>query len=92
MEAICSTETSVATEQTTWRHIPEYDILHNHRCENLKSYNECFCFLIPFMQQLQLHDGVQCLSSNELYIQLLYLASYLGPSYISVPHIVKRNK
>jgi hypothetical protein len=38
MEAICSSETSVATEQITRRHIPEDDTLHNHSCENLKSY------------------------------------------------------
>jgi hypothetical protein len=38
MEAICSSETSVATQQNTRRHIPEDDTLHNHRCENLKSY------------------------------------------------------
>jgi hypothetical protein len=40
MEAICSSETSVATKQTTRRHIPEDDTLHNHRCENFKSYND----------------------------------------------------
>jgi hypothetical protein len=28
MEAICSSETSVETQQTTQRHIPEDDILH----------------------------------------------------------------
>jgi hypothetical protein len=39
MEAICSSETLVATQQTTRRHIPKDDTLHNHRCENLKSYN-----------------------------------------------------
>jgi hypothetical protein len=38
MEAICSSETSVASQQTTRRHIPEDDTLHNNRCENLKSY------------------------------------------------------
>jgi hypothetical protein len=38
MEAICSSETSVATHQTTRRYIPEDDTLHNHRCGNLKSY------------------------------------------------------
>jgi hypothetical protein len=37
MEALCSSETSVATQQTTRRHIPEDYTLHNHRCENLKS-------------------------------------------------------
>jgi hypothetical protein len=39
MEAICSSETSVENQRTT-RH-------HNHRCENLKSYNYfvCCCFV-----------------------------------------------
>jgi hypothetical protein len=38
MEAICSSETSVATQQTTRRHIPDDDTLHNHHHGNLKSY------------------------------------------------------
>jgi hypothetical protein len=38
MEAICSSETSVETQRTMRPHIPEDDTLHNHRCENLKSY------------------------------------------------------
>jgi hypothetical protein len=38
MEAIRSSETSGAIQRTTRRHIPEDDTLHNHRCENLKSY------------------------------------------------------
>jgi hypothetical protein len=38
MEALCSSETPIATQRTTRRHIPEDDTLHNHRCENLKSY------------------------------------------------------
>jgi hypothetical protein len=42
MEVICSTETSAETQRTTRRHIPEDDTLHNHRCENLKSYI-CVC-------------------------------------------------
>jgi hypothetical protein len=42
MEAICSSETSVATQQTTRRHIPEDDTLHSHRSENLKSYTVTF--------------------------------------------------
>jgi hypothetical protein len=28
----------LAAQQTTRRHIPEEDTLHNHRCEKLKSY------------------------------------------------------
>jgi hypothetical protein len=38
MEAIYSSETSVDTQQTTQRYIPEDGTLHNHRCENLKPY------------------------------------------------------
>jgi hypothetical protein len=38
MEGACSYETSVLTRPTR-RHIPEEGILHNHRRENLKSYN-----------------------------------------------------
>jgi hypothetical protein len=33
----------VATQQTTWHHVPEDDTLHNHCCENLKSYIFCRC-------------------------------------------------
>jgi hypothetical protein len=36
MEAISSSETSVHATSTQ-PHIPEDDILHSHRCENLKS-------------------------------------------------------
>jgi hypothetical protein len=42
MEGICSSETSVDAQRTTWRYIPEVDTLHNIRCENLKSYKYCF--------------------------------------------------
>jgi hypothetical protein len=38
MEEKCSSETSVDTQRTTRRYIPEDDTLHNHRCENLESY------------------------------------------------------
>jgi hypothetical protein len=31
-------ETSVDFQRTTWRYIPEDSTLHNHHCENLKSY------------------------------------------------------
>jgi hypothetical protein len=37
-QAMCSSETSVETQRTTRRHTPEDDTLHNHRCENLRSY------------------------------------------------------
>jgi hypothetical protein len=38
MEAIGSSETSVETQRTTRRHIPEDDTIHNLHCESLKSY------------------------------------------------------
>jgi hypothetical protein len=39
MEATCSCEISVDFQWTTRRYIPEDSTLHNHRYENLKSYN-----------------------------------------------------
>jgi hypothetical protein len=38
VEAICSSETSVDTQRTTWCYIPEDGTLHNQCCKNLKSY------------------------------------------------------
>jgi hypothetical protein len=45
MEATCSSETSVDTQQTTRRYIPEDGTLYNHRCENRKSYISWFLLL-----------------------------------------------
>jgi hypothetical protein len=42
MEATCSSETSVDFQRTTRCYIPEDRTLHNHRCENLKSYTSKF--------------------------------------------------
>jgi hypothetical protein len=44
MEAICSSETSADFQRTTRRYIPKDGTLHNHRCENLKSYRARFVF------------------------------------------------
>jgi hypothetical protein len=43
MEAICIFETSVNFQRTTWRYIPEDITLHNHRCDDLKSYVISIC-------------------------------------------------
>jgi hypothetical protein len=51
MEAICSSETSVATQRTTRRHIPEDDTLYNHRCEYLKSYKLMNRFVCDYMDR-----------------------------------------
>jgi hypothetical protein len=37
MEALCSSETSIEFQRTTWRYIREERTLYNHRCENLNS-------------------------------------------------------
>jgi hypothetical protein len=49
MEAICSSEISVGFQRTTRRYLPEDGTLHNHRCENLKSYidNQYVCSKSP---------------------------------------------
>jgi hypothetical protein len=39
-EATCTSETSADFQWTALRYIPEDRILHNHRCENLKSFTE----------------------------------------------------
>jgi hypothetical protein len=38
LEAICSSETPIDFQWTTWRYIPEDISLHNHRRKTLKSY------------------------------------------------------
>jgi hypothetical protein len=38
LEAVCSSETSVDFQRTTRRYIPEDRTLHEHRCENRRSY------------------------------------------------------
>jgi hypothetical protein len=39
MEATYSSETSDDLQWSTWHYITEDRTFHNHRCENLKSYN-----------------------------------------------------
>jgi hypothetical protein len=49
-EAICSFETSVEFQRTTWRYIPEDSTLHNHLCENPKFHK-------PVAASQSLHVG-----------------------------------
>jgi hypothetical protein len=48
MEAKFSSEMSVDFQQTTRYHIPEDSILHNYRCENLKSEYQTYFTQIIF--------------------------------------------
>jgi hypothetical protein len=41
----CSSETAVDFQRTTRRYIPEGRILHNYRCENIRSYKILYAFL-----------------------------------------------
>jgi hypothetical protein len=43
LEFICSSETSIDFQRTARRYSPQDSALHNHRCENLKSYMHCGC-------------------------------------------------
>jgi hypothetical protein len=61
LEAICSSGTSVDTQRTTRRHIPEDDAIHNHCCENLKSYIDLSgsgqCIVSDFLEnEIALHQ------------------------------------
>jgi hypothetical protein len=44
MEATCFSKTLVDFQQTTQHYIAEDRTLHNHRCENPKSYTDIFIF------------------------------------------------
>jgi hypothetical protein len=46
MEALCSSEKSVDFQRTIRRYIPEDSTLHNHRCEDLRSYVIYVAFLL----------------------------------------------
>jgi hypothetical protein len=50
MGATCFSETSVDFQRTTRHYIPEYRTLHNHRCENFKSYMLTVTLLYAEMQ------------------------------------------
>jgi hypothetical protein len=59
MEVICCSETSVDTQRTTRRYIPEVGTLHNHRCKNLKSFHvvcrgaDIFAAITGFLNHLK---------------------------------------
>jgi hypothetical protein len=51
MEAICSSETLVATQQTTRRHIPEDDTLHICNCKHLKFHTEFVSIFMIYIKK-----------------------------------------
>jgi hypothetical protein len=74
MEAIRSSETSV-NPRSTPRHIPEDNILHSHRCENLKS--TFFIFIYDLLNDIVAQTTLQrqmarCLVNNEPFTDALH--------------------
>jgi uncharacterized membrane protein len=65
MEAICSSEKSIDFQRTTRRYIPEDRTLHNHRCENLKSYVLLTLYIVYFalMMVIKYSEGDMTFSS-----------------------------
>jgi hypothetical protein len=57
IKAMCSSETSVDTQRTTRRYIPEDGTLHNHRCDNLKSYIIKSCLQSACNCQYNCHEA-----------------------------------
>jgi hypothetical protein len=53
MEAVHTSETSVNTNLTTRRYIPEDSKLHTYRRENLKSHNAVFLLQHTVIYQLR---------------------------------------
>jgi hypothetical protein len=80
MKAVCSSETSVDTQRTTRRYIPEDDTLHNHHCENLKSYIISAAFLLLFSLSLSRETWTQ---------ELLQVVKVIVDSTGSVPRTIK---
>jgi hypothetical protein len=58
MEATCSSETSADFQRTTRRYISEDRTVHNHGCENLKSYT----FQFPY-RSVRVYDFVVYLTT-----------------------------
>jgi hypothetical protein len=90
MEAICSSETSVDTQRTTQRHIIEDGTLHNHRCENLKSYKigsvhilKTFFFKVYFNIILP-----YMFRSSKPYLALRFLATFCM-QFSSLPRVLQ---
>jgi hypothetical protein len=81
MEAICSSETSVDFQRIARRYIPEDSTLHNHRCENLKSY----MFFIKFCVG-NLHQGLRSRCSEMWRCMIWYLPRKLHGRQVPEAH------
>jgi hypothetical protein len=84
MEMIRSSETSGAAQRTTLRHIPEDDTLHNHRCENLKSYVYCHIYKTQHWS-LTSARWIHSIPSHPISVRsILVLTSYICLGFLLV--------
>jgi hypothetical protein len=79
----------VAPQRTTRRHIPEDDTLHNHRCENLKSYVTVFvCSFMPEESRSCQQSSCNCqynyLASQKSYLVIcvILVSSFVTSRYV----------
>jgi hypothetical protein len=91
MEAICSSETSVETQQSTLRHIPENDTLHN---VNLTSRKQCFpvlCYLEcrECYKRIKKRRHSEYVIISNVYMSILFLHIELNKEKMGKSH---RNK
>jgi hypothetical protein len=88
MEAICSSETSVDTQRTTRRYIPEDGTPHNHRCENLKFYITSGSSVIEvacFGLKITVHWSLKCVPV--IFILLSGGSWFVLETYV-IPHMI----
>jgi hypothetical protein len=96
MDATCSSETSVDFQQTTRCYIPEDRTLHNHCCENLKSYSTLsVCWISGEAVGLTLELSMQSVRLLGEFVQCLYWCtdysisdSLWGNIYLTLSHLL----
>jgi hypothetical protein len=87
--AICSSDISADFQRTTHRCMPEDRTLHNHRCENLKSYSSAFSSSKRLRKSSRgrLHSAtIFCPSVTGLWAYLLAL--FIEPFYYALVNIL----
>jgi hypothetical protein len=88
MEETYSSETPAGFQWTTRRYIPEYRILHNHRCENFKFYTVRYRVhkskpLVPVLSGMNsVHTSITflespCLSYISIYVWVFLITFFL---------------
>jgi hypothetical protein len=80
MEAKFSSETSVDFQRTTRHYTPEHITLHNHRCENLKSYIMLNVFASKSLRRSSWHSDIQPFLFA--YPQIQFFFNFVSPNLV----------